>query len=221
MNTIDTSKLAGPATPAPAQNSPGRLGQEEFLRLMVAQLENQDPTKPLENGQFLGQMAQFGTVSGIEELQKSFGDLASALSSNQALQASALVGRSVLVSSNTAELTENGEIKGAIEVPATTPTLMLTISDSNGQPVRQISLGSQPEGLQAFTWDGLTDAGEPAASGIYEITATAMGDGEPTALDTLVAAPVESVTLAKGGQGVTLNLAGYGALDFADVRQIM
>ena len=76
------------------------LGQEEFLELMMTQLQNQDPLNPAESGEFLSQIAQFGTVNGITELQQSFSTLASSLQSNQALQASTMVGRSVLVESN-------------------------------------------------------------------------------------------------------------------------
>jgi hypothetical protein len=72
------------------------MGSEDFLTLMVAQLENQDPTKPLDNMQFMGQLAQFGTVSGIQELNEAFGGLSAALGSNQALQAASLVGRDVV-----------------------------------------------------------------------------------------------------------------------------
>jgi flagellar basal-body rod modification protein FlgD len=221
MNTIDNTIPAALTQSTTPDTKPASLGQEDFLRLMVAQLENQDPNKPMENGQFLGQMAQFGTVSGITDLQKSFTDLAAALSSNQALQASALVGRSVLVNSTTADLGDNGEIKGAIDVPSTTPDVVVTIQDSSGQPVRHLSLGAQGEGLQNFVWDGLTDDGEAASPGQYRIQAAGMNNGEPVAMDTLIATPVESVSLGTGGQGITLNLSGYGALDFSKVRQIM
>jgi len=100
-----------------------RLGQEEFLELMIAQLQNQDPFEPMENGNFLAQMAQFGTVSGIQELQQSFESLSSSLVSNQALQAAALVGRQVLAPAGVAILEEGGGLQGAVELPAASPAV--------------------------------------------------------------------------------------------------
>ena len=85
------------------------LGQDEFLELMMTQLQNQDPLNPAESGEFLSQIAQFGTVNGITELQQSFSTLASSLQSNQALQASTMVGRSVLVENNILQLGATGE----------------------------------------------------------------------------------------------------------------
>ncbi len=93
-----------------------KLGQAEFLELMVAQLKNQDPFKPLENGDFIAQMAQFSAVSGMDKLQSSFDTLAGSLQSNQALQASTLVGRSVLVPASQAPLSPQGNIRGVLDL---------------------------------------------------------------------------------------------------------
>ena len=73
-----------------------KLGQQDFLRLMVAQIQNQDPMQPQMNGEFLSQLAQFSTNDGVAKMQESLQQMATSLQSNQALQASALVGRKVL-----------------------------------------------------------------------------------------------------------------------------
>ena len=88
--------LSGLRLEVPQAAREGDLGQEDFLHLMLTQLKNQDPFKPMESGEFLGQLAQFGTVQGLAGLQTSFDSLSSSLVSNQALQASSLVGRSAL-----------------------------------------------------------------------------------------------------------------------------
>jgi hypothetical protein len=93
--TLEQAGLARAPTADARAND--KLGQEQFLKLMITQLNNQDPFKPLESGEFLGQLAQFGTVSGIQDLQQSFQGLAGSMQSNQALQAAGLVGRSVYV----------------------------------------------------------------------------------------------------------------------------
>ena len=96
QNTLNSINGLSLDSNASTQPKPGdELGQADFLQLMTAQLEAQDPLKPQESGEFLTQLAQFGTVNGIQELQKSFTGLSNSLLSLQALQASTLVGRTV------------------------------------------------------------------------------------------------------------------------------
>ena len=197
------------------------LGQEEFLELMMTQLQNQDPLNPAESGEFLSQIAQFGTVNGITELQQSFSTLASSLQSNQALQASTMVGRSVLVESNSLQLANGESVNFAIDLPQSVGSLEVTISDSVGQVVRQFNLGTQGSGLVDLNWDGLTNNGEQLAPGTYRISAQAQIDGENQSLNTLVVAPVESVSLARDGSEPTLNLSNIGAIALNAVRRVL
>lgn len=225
-NNIDASILAklgisNENTTQAAASSKDKLGQKDFLKLMVAQLKNQDPMKPMENGDFLGQMAQFSSVTGLQDLQASFNQLAGVMQSSQALQASALVGRSVLMPSNAAALSAGQPVLGAVDVPASTSDVTLTVTDQTGQMVRVMNMGQQAGGLARFEWDGKTDAGDMMAPGRYKITASAVIDGKTQAVDTLVAARVESVTLGRGGQESTLSLAGLGSLEMSKIRQIM
>lgn len=220
---IDTGTLESlglTKKPEQAANK-NRLGQDEFLKLMVTQLKNQDPMKPMQNGEFMGQMAQFSAVTGIKELQTSFSQFATAMQSSQALQASALVGRSVLVPGEAGVLAQGGNLSGAVDLPASTSGVSLSVYNQAGQVVRRLEMGPQPAGLAAFTWDGKTDAGDAAPAGKYKVGASAMMEGKTAAVDTLMAATVESVTLGRGAQGPTLNVTGLGPLDLSSVRQIM
>ncbi len=197
------------------------LGQDEFFQLMVAQLTNQDPLKPLESNEFIGQVAQFSTVTGVQDMHQAIADLSASFQSNQALQASTMVGRDVLVPGNRTLLGADGTIKAAAELPGSTGALSASIYDAGGQLVRQISLGAHEEGLVEFTWDGLTDSGQQAPPGSYSIAVTASFNNETHAVETLVAAKVESVTLGKAGTGMQLNLAGLGPVDTGLVRQLL
>lgn len=221
-NPIESSKLTGIGAAAQGGGRPStpRLDQEDFFKLLITQLRSQDPFRPLASGEFLSQIAQFSTVSGVQDLQRSFEQLAGSLYSNQALQASALVGRTVYVPGPKAALTAGGGLSGLIELPGSTSGLSIGIYDGAGQLVRRLALGPQPAGTVAFRWDGLTEAGMPAPPGLYYVKAEARRGGENVAVETLLAARVESVTLGHLGQGITLNLAGLGAVDFAQVRQI-
>lgn len=221
MNTIDNKLLESLNIAQRGEQKKDSLGQADFLKLMTTQLNNQDPLKPMESGEFFNQIAQFSAVAGIQELQSSFQQVASAMYSSQTLQASAMVGRSVLIPSSTAELKPGEGISGTVELPASTNSLVVGVFDPAGQLVRRLDLGTQPGGDVRFTWDGRSDAGEAMPAGPYRIRAEARIDGEAVALNTLLAAKVESVTMGKGGQGIRLNLAGLGSVDLGDVKQIM
>ena len=194
------------------------LGQADFLKLMTAQLQYQDPLKPLDNAQFIGQMAQFSTVSGIQGLQDSFTKLASSLQSSDTLQASSLIGHSVLVPGNVTALGTSGAVGGAIDVPAS-GNVVMEVSDASGAVVRQIGLGTQPAGQVPFSWDGLSASGERLAAGQYRIQARVDNNGQTQSASTYVAGVVNSVSL--GSSGLTLHLQGLGPVAFDQVRQIM
>jgi len=197
------------------------LGQDEFLKLMTAQLQNQDPLKPMDNGQFLSQLAQFGTVNGIQDLQKSVDTLASSLQSNQALQASTMVGRKVLVESPSVALQAGQPASGMIDLPAPSGDVSLTITDASGRLVHTIPMGAQQAGQLAFTWDGLDEGGNSLPEGAYRLAAEATINDQNTALTTLVEAHVDSVSLNRDGTGTTLNLAGLGSVLMDNVREVM
>jgi flagellar basal-body rod modification protein FlgD len=219
--TIDTDVInkLGLSTPAPKKDQ-GELLQEDFLKLMTTQLKNQDPFKPMESGEFLGQIAQFGAVSGIEGLQKSFNALAASMGSNQALQATSLVGRSVTIETGFAKLGNEGELSGSIDLPYNSNNLKLDVMGPGGQLLRKIDLGANNAGSVPFNWDGLMEDGRKAPPGNYVIRASANIGGETVALSTYVDAKVESVSMGGLGQEPLLNLAGYGSLEFGQVKQV-
>lgn len=198
----------------------GELGQADFLELMIAQLKNQDPMKPMESGQFLSDIAQFSTVSGIEDLNSSFDGLASSLASNQALMAAGMVGRSVIVDSSQVLLGSSGGVGGNIDVPSSMDNVSVSIFDASGQVVRTLNLGAQTGGVIAYNWDGLNDSGNRAAPGNYSVNVTGRSNGASVSMQTSVSATVESVTLEGNGGGLKLNLGRYGSVDIDDVRQI-
>ncbi len=223
MTNIDTSLLENlNIKRAGEQQKPrDKLGQTEFLKLMTAQLNNQDPLQPMQSGEFFTQIAQFSSVAGMQELQNSFQQVATAMFSSQVLQASAMIGRSVLVPGQGVQLAGAEPVTGVVELPASTANLRIAIFDASGQMVRSMDLGQQPGGDVAFSWDGRGDDGAPLPDGEYTVQAGAEYDGEFTALQTFVAARVESVAVGGNGQGVTLNLAGRGGIDLASVKRVM
>ncbi len=220
-NSILPAELQHLAVKQPEKKENDGLGQDAFLELMLTQVQHQDLLNPMESGDFLSQMAQFGTVNGITELNNSFSTLAGSLQSSQALQASTMVGNTVLVPGNRASLTSGNEISGAIELDSSTSNLVINISDASGQTVRQVDFGSHASGLTKFSWDGLDNYGNQLPSGKYTIEAAAIVNGDAVAQTVLVNAKVESVTLSKTGGEPLLNLNGIGTVGINEVREIM
>jgi flagellar basal-body rod modification protein FlgD len=201
----------------PAATKTTALGQTDFLNLMMTELKNQDPTKPMDSGAFLGELAQFGTVSGLQDLQTKFDTLSSSLVSSQALQAASLVGKDALVQSSQGTL-YNGAMYGAVDVPAATTNVEVQVRDASNQIVAHLELGQQSAGLANFEWDGTTDGGGQAPAGTYQLSASYADGTKATAANTLVYAPVNSVVFGK--DGFTVDVAGVGDVPFDQVREI-
>ena len=197
------------------------LGKNEFLELLVAQLNNQDPLAPQENGEFIAQLAQFSTVEGIEKMNTSIDAMASSFQSSQALQASSMVGRTVVFPSDKAMVDPASGFSGQLVLPQASPNVLVNVYDDAGSMVATVNLGTLETGIHDFAWDGLDVSGNPLPAGKYKFEAQASINGETTQLATLLPANVDSVSLGvgKGGEMV-LNLAGLGSIGLSDVFTI-
>ena len=188
---------------------------------MIAQFRNQDPFKPMNNGEFLGQLAQFGTVDGIERLNTGFTGLSQSLNADQVLQATNLVGHTVLAVSDSAYLPAEGNFRGAVELSSSAQNVQVDITDSSGQLIRRMDLGQRPAGLVDFQWDGLTDGNKRAAEGRYSISARAIRGVTVEGAQTLIKADIASVNLGRQGKTMTLNVAGGDVLLMNQIRSIL
>lgn len=214
----------------PAEEKSNELGQSAFLELMITQLENQDPLSPQENSEFIAQLAQFSSVESLDKLNNNFDSFANSFVANQALQASTLVGRSVTVPSDRTELTSGGVVSASVDVPSSSGNVSVNIYNEGGSLIDQIPLGLQPAGELVMRWDGnqaelngeildwTTSQSEGVLPGTYTFEVTAMVEGEEVQLETALSANVNSVTVGTNG-GLTLNLAGIGAVPLSDIKQ--
>ncbi len=203
----------------PQENSK-ELDKNAFLELMVAQLNNQDPLNPQENGEFIAQLAQFSSVEGIENLNNTVEAMSTSLQSSQALQASALVGRKVHILSDTSYLAPEGEIPGSIKLDCSTTNLTLNIANGAGVLIDQIELGSQTRGDIRFAWNGKDANGVPYPAGDYQFTAQADIGGGTEEIDIALSANVASVSI-NPFRSVLLNIQGRGAVPLLDVEEIL
>jgi len=222
-NAIDTNVLGnlGLIKQPDVRQANAEMNEDAFLKLMIAQLENQDPMKPMENGEFLSQLAQIESVSGLSDLNKSVEKMATALQSNQALQASSLVGRWVVVPSDNAELWNEIGMAGSVDVPANAGQVMVSIKSSAGELIKQVDLGEQQAGTVNFSWDGVGMNGEQYPPGQYKVEATARIGNEFEAIGTNAIVPVDSVLMGKVGEPMTVSTSLLGNVKLSDVKQIM
>ncbi|MEL0168159.1 MAG: flagellar hook assembly protein FlgD [Pseudomonadaceae bacterium] len=197
------------------------LGKDQFLQLLVAQMNNQDPLSPQENGEFIAQLAQFSTVEGIDNLNGSMEALLSGYQSSQALQASSMVGRTVIVPTDQAVVDTAAGLEGQLALSASSSNVFVKVYDEAGTLVDTINLGSLEAGMQDFTWDGTDGAGNMMPPGVYTFEAMATIGGKNTQMATLLPANVDSVSLGAGSGGeMLLNVAGLGSLSLSSVYAI-
>ena len=220
--TSNTSAVAA----ASASGSAGTINsntiegtQDRFLKLLVAQMRNQDPLNPLQNSEVTSQLAQLSTVTGINRLSELVGGLSNSFNQAQSLQAASVIGRGVLVEGKSIELTQ-GAALAAVELPQAVDQLNITIRNSAGAVVYTANLGPQAGGPVKFQWDGTNDNGNAVADGKYTYEAQASAAGQAVSdITHLAYGRVNSVTL--GAQGAQLNVDGLGAINLSQVKQVL
>jgi len=202
-----------------AAGTPGASdAQDKFLKLLVAQLKNQDPLSPMDNAQITSQMAQISTVSGIDKLNTTLQSMATSFTANQSLQASSMIGRSVFAPGSSLEL-QGGQALGGAELPQAADKVVVSIRDAAGQVLHRVDLGPQAAGVVTFQWDGVVDSGASAVPGTYSFAVEAVQGGNKMDAVALAHGLVNSVK--QGAGGVMLNVSGVGAVALSDAKQIM
>lgn len=212
----------------------GALTQSDFFALLTQQLAYQDPTKPVENDQMIAQMTNFTMADGIGKLNENFNSLAQSMTSNQALQASSLVGRSVLTKSDKIVFTGETLSRGTIELDRPATNLRVMIENEKGELVQRFSVDNPAMGRNSFIWDGTyLPSGESSAdvidgeiservrAGTYKIKVEASySDGTNAIIPVNVYTPVGSVSMSNNGNGIMLNVLGLGTVKLSDVLEV-
>lgn len=193
--------------------------EQRFLKLLVTQLNNQDPLNPLDNAELTSQLAQMSTVSGIEKLNTALQSLLSQSSANQTLQAASLIGRTVLVPGNQVALADGKAAPFGIDLQGAADSVKATVVDAAGNVVRTFDLGAQSEGVKPMSWDGKNDLGVQLADGAYTIKVSATAGDNAVTANALILSGVDSV--AQNGTGVILNLSNGGTASLSGVKQIL
>ncbi|MBV1884870.1 MAG: flagellar hook assembly protein FlgD [Gammaproteobacteria bacterium] len=214
-----------------ADKTDSERDQADFMTLMIAQLQNQNPLDPQDGAEFLSQLAQINSVEQLISLNTSVGDLSTEMRSSQALQATSLVGRKVLIESSIGVLDSNGGISGKVDLPQSTNEMIVSITDVDGNLVKEIKLGSQAPGEVPFYWDGYNYAnaveGEEAprfepgpyvVSAIYSAPHESDTAGAAVGASTFLYSNVDSVSLGPSS-GVQINTL-VGQFSIEDVKEV-
>jgi flagellar basal-body rod modification protein FlgD len=186
------------------------MTQSDFLQLLTTQLQDQDPTQPMDNSQMAAELAQFATLSTTQDIDTNLQTLSSNVSSgmqtSQVLGAANLVGKQVLVPSTTLAYSGSA-VNGAVNV-TTAGDVVVTIKDSNGNTVNTIDLGNQSVGLSQFSWNGTDSSGN------------AVANGSSTSLTTYASGSVTGVGYGGSSTGTYVQVAGVGGVPLSQVAQI-
>ncbi len=220
QQTLDAllAKLGAKKLSTSTSTPKSTLGQEDFLKLMTAQMSHQDPFQPQTNDQMIAQMAQFSTVTGITQLNNTMSGLATQISDNRIATAANFVGKTVLVPGNVAMADSSGAISGAVDLPSDATGLTIQITKENGELVKSMDLGANAAGLVGFDWDGKNAAGASVGQARYHVKALMTTGGKQTATTTDVYAPIISAAVPATGADQTVTVDGVGVVKMSDIR---
>ena len=193
-------------------------GADRFLKLLVAQMNNQDPLNPMDNAQVTSQLAQINTVKGIDQLNGTMAKLLDRFQTGGPADAVPMVGRQVLVAGNTLNLPADGVAKAGFDLPSGASAVTIDVLDSSGKVIESQVRKNVQAGIQTFAWDG-TAGGKTLPAGTYGLRITAVSGGKPVDATPLTAATVQAAL--KTSSGTSLQLSGLGTRPLSDVRGVL
>jgi flagellar basal-body rod modification protein FlgD len=214
------SNLGIKSTPAASTSNVGQtsLGQADFLKLMTAQLQNQDPFAPMDNTQMVAQMASFSQLSGITEMSSTLKAISDKLGATNTSDAVSYIGKTVLTAGATAYGRTSGGIAGGVELAGNATNVTVNIQSADGRLLRTVDMGAQDAGTLSYDWDGKLADGTDAGPGPFTVSVSARNGADAIAAQPLVWAPVQSVSTTSGH--TVLTLPGLGEVPATQVRQI-
>ena len=207
------------STAATAVKGSSSLGTSDFLKLLTAQLQNQDPFSPTDNSQMVAQLAQITSTSGITDINTTLKAIQTKLGATGTADALAYVGRTVLTEGDVAYGRAAGGLSGAVELDDAATDVSVSIRDANGQILNTLRLGPHAAGTMSYDWDGKTADGSDAGPGPFTVAVSAANAGASVTSRGLVWAPVAAVSVPASGAPL-LTVPGLGQIPVTAVRQV-
>jgi flagellar basal-body rod modification protein FlgD len=214
QSTAASSSTTGTVTAAATKD----LGKNEFLKLLLAQLANQDPTKPVDNQAFVAQLATFSQLEQLQALGVKLDTMTIAQASSTQIQVAGLVGKQVEYRTDTLRL-DGKPVVAQLNLAANADSLVAVVTDPAGRVVRTLALGARNGGASTFTWDGLDDTGSALPPGDYNVSINAnRADGSSVSSNLRAKGSVDAVSF-EGDSPVLL--VGTVRVKLADVSQVL
>jgi len=208
-----TSDINVTSTPAPSAASDAAVTSDRFLRLLVAQMRNQDPLNPMDNAQVTSQMAQINTVTGIDKLNATVQSLSGQFMQMQALQGASLVGRDVIVAGNKLSVdAESGVGQGGFELAIAADAVKVEILGPSGAVVQTLNLGAEGAGLHSFDWP----SGSASSTSGLTFRVSATSGGVATTVTPLMRDRVDAISTS--GTSFNLELESSGTVPYSAVK---
>jgi len=197
-STTSASDALAAATNVTDGNPNGVLGKDDFLKLLLVQLQYQDPTAPTDTAEILSQTSQLASLEASQNTNDALSKLAASLESSKDLSTIAAIGKTADLGSDSIAYTEGSSSTFEVYFPNSVEQGIVNITDKDGNSVGVLELGTNPAGVYQFTWDGLDAGGNAAKSGIYSVNAVYTDQDGNAQQTRLGAYPIESVRFEEG-----------------------
>ncbi len=224
-----TSKTAQPILPGvtrysdlknAAKPTNEQMGKTEFLTLFTTQLQNQNPLDPVNNEAFVAQLAQFSQLEASTNMSASLETMAKSMKSDRFMNGANLIGKQVTAPMGNARYEKGSTISGLVSIPSGADSVSLDVMDAQGKKIYSQTLGRQMPGDLKLSWNGATNAGEPAPSGVYKIVATVNSMGKITQTPISTPMTVKSVTYSPADDDLIVELEGGATVPLSQISRI-
>jgi flagellar basal-body rod modification protein FlgD len=196
------------------------MGKQDFLTLFTAQLQNQNPLEPVKNEAFVAQLAQFSQLEALTNMQTSLDSFVTSMSGERMLGSAALIGKKVAVTDTPTLLTAGGSLDGTLDLPMGASGVQLNVHDSQGRLVQELVAGPQTPGSMPFQWDGKDAAENPAPSGLYRLSATAVVNGQNVKVPVSTLSTVRAISTNPADGSVSVEVDGGKTMLLTDVKRV-
>lgn len=218
--TIDSTGAGASPPPSSTPQGSNALGKDQFLKLLMAQLTNQDPTSPADSQAFVAQLAQFASVESLNNMSSQLNTLVVAQASANQMSTASLVGKDVAYQSNTVQLVPGQTATVNATLASSASSVTTVIKDGSGRTVRTLRQGAAQAGPVSISWDGRDDNGNPLAAGAYTISVVAAdGSAKPVTASTSGSGRVTGVSFQDGVPELLVNGGKVKLADVTEIRQ--
>lgn len=214
-NSVDGSTANTTSNTKNAVTNPNEA-QDRFLKLLVAQLNNQDPMNPMDNAQMTSQMAQINTVTGIQQLNQTMASMSSQFTAMQVLQGTSMIGRTVLTEGNTLGVAADGTHTAAFDLENPAASVKIQITKASGELVDTIDLGAGTAGRNYFTWDGKSKYSGDTSQLRYSVVAT----NGTTAVASTPLSPHAVIATSANNGALSLELDNGDSVAYSGVKAV-